>query len=177
MLEAIPTLWSAKELKPKVLTPVAILRAQASQLSPMTQGILRAEVTALHGEEQDILGLDIIAPALDNYRYRMLSVEYTKNMYYPATVSANGLTVTETTKYPYILGGDRTTVIEVEEKVAYSDEELITILGEALQAPENVAMLQSLIARSNEVTNPTTEIEDVDIDEIQAEEQSTENES
>ena len=159
MVETIPNLWSARELKQKVLTPIAILRAQAAQLSPMTHGMLRAEVTTLRAEKQDVLGLEIIAPALHNYRHRLLNVQYTRDEYYPAKVSANGLTVTRIVKNQRTSAESQLTS-EVTELTAYTETELIDILRQALQAPQNIAMLQSLIARSNEVkdTEAITEV-------------------
>ncbi len=164
MLETIPNLWSSTGLKSKVLKPIAILRVQASQLSPMTEGVLRSEVTTVKGERQEILNLDIIAPTLHNFRHRLLSVQYDKEQYYPVKVSAQGLSVTEMEeveerynplssqprrwKNPQLKPVQKS----VESKEAHSEDEFIKILKEVLQAPETVAFLQTLIVRSNEMT-------------------------
>jgi hypothetical protein len=200
MLETIPNLWSAAELKPKVVTPAAILRAQASQLSRMTQGVLEAEVTVLHSNDnQVVLGLEIIAKSLHGYRHRLLSVRHDQEEVYPATVFSGVFQETKTVKEPNPLiqqfGGtlrdtvgsrgtnnplfdpiEREVTTKLEKKIAYSEEKFVAILKEVLQAPATIAMLQSLIARSNEVTNPTDSVEEADAVEPQTSEQSSEGE-
>lgn len=153
MPDTITNLWSP-QLKSKVLSPFAILRIQASQVSPMTQGILRAEVAPISSEKQMTINLEIVAPALNNYRYLLLSVKHDINIYYPSIVSSKGLTIRETVKTGAFRSEEKINIESVATKVAYSEDQFIAILKEALQAPENIALLQSLIARSNEEANP-----------------------
>ena len=168
MPDTITNLWSP-QLKSKVLSPFAILRTQASQVSPMTQGMLRAEVTPISSEKQMTINLEVVAPALNNYRHRLLSVKHDINVYYPSIVSSNGLTTRETVKTGLLMNQEKLVVESVATKTAYSEDQFVAILKEALQAPENVALLQSLIARSNEEAIPV-EIPD-DTHTVQLEEQ------
>src|SRR5260221_6227988 len=154
MVDAIPDLWPTAALKTDVLTPIAILRTQATRLSQKTQGLVVSEVTVTTGEnDQVILGLEVIAPALNNYRYRLLSVQYGTGEIYPVRVSARVLRITETVRSLLPYQADQKIEKPVEQKMAHSDNEFIRIVTEVLQAPETVALLQSLIVRSNEATS------------------------
>jgi hypothetical protein len=174
MAATIPDLWPTSALKIDILTPIAILRSQATRLSQKTQGLLVAETTVTTGSNNQImLGLEVVAPALNNHRQRLLSVQYTKDEIYPARVSARGFRITETTRSTSLLSADKTITKSVDEKTAYSDNEFIKIVQEALQAPETVALLQSLIARSNEATSdsPPTDEEDENMGQNEAQAQ------
>lgn len=184
MLETIPNLW-AGELKSTIVTPVAILRAQASQLRRLTQGVLDAEVTVRYDSDgQVVLGLEIIARGLHDYRHRLLSVRHQPDEVYPATVFSGILKETKTVAEPNIWGMERPSNLsnqrkvteEAEQKVAYTEEKFLAILKEVLQAPETIAALQSLIVRSNEATNLGDPIEVSDAIETQVDEQNVEDE-
>src|SRR5207244_13081321 len=72
-------------LKPNILTPAAILQQQAQALGEQTKGVLVGAV--VKGSSPDtskvLLHLDIIAPALDNYRRRILSAHHEANAAHP----------------------------------------------------------------------------------------------
>src|SRR5579871_4947989 len=87
MAVEIPTLWPVNDIKVDVLTPLAILRVQANELSKITQGILKAEVLTTQGDEVTTHVLDIIAPSL-NSRHRVLGVTHSNEMVYPVIVDA-----------------------------------------------------------------------------------------
>ena len=90
--DTIPDLWPTNALKMNVLTPVAILRTQATRLGQKTGGVLVGDVTVTTGQNnQVVLGLELIVPALNNYRYRLLSVRHAQDAIYPAEVSAKRL--------------------------------------------------------------------------------------
>lgn len=154
MIDTIPDLWPIAALKTDVRTPVAILRTQATRVGQRTQGLLVAEVTVTTGEnDQVVLGLELIVPALNNYRYRLLSVQHAQDAIYPAKVSAKGLKITIKEPNMFPLRGDKISTQQVDTKMAYSEENFISIVQEALQAPETIAFMQSLIVRSNEETS------------------------
>ena len=170
--DTIPDLWPTAALKVDVRTPVAILRTQATRLGQRTQGLLVGEVTVTTGENnQVVLGLEVIVPALNNYRYRLLSVQHAQDAIYPAKVAANGFTVTESVPGNILSFSGPTTVTKhVATKTAHSEGDFIHIVHEALQAPETTALLQSLIFRSNEATSALTlqEVADENEQEIEA---------
>ena len=52
----------------------------------MTSGVLQGEVSVSHGGGDFALGLYIVVPALDNYRYQVARAVHTLDMY-PVTVT------------------------------------------------------------------------------------------
>lgn len=160
MADTIPDLWLSSELKTTVLTPIAILRTQANLLGQKTQGLLVGDVRVTSGEKgQVILSFDVIAPALNSYRYNLLSVRHTKDASYPAAISAQIFITPEKINNMSVLKG-----IGLGSETAYSDRQFIALVQEVLQAQETVARLQSLIVRSNEevVGSPFTKDENTE---------------
>lgn len=133
MSATIPNLWP-DDITVDVVTPAAILKAQASQLAASTKGLLLAEVNASRAGSQVVHQLDVIAPALGGYRHRLLQVSHRQDRVYPATVSGPGLEA----------------LSEWGDKEAYTQQELLKLIGASLQSGEAKSLLLSLIARSNE---------------------------
>lgn len=84
----IVDLWPETIKFEKMITPVIILRQQASLLGKKTKNIVQAEVEK---GTDDISGLFaytlyIVAPALYNYRYKLLSISYSVHLY-PVAIS------------------------------------------------------------------------------------------
>ena len=153
MADTIPDLWPQTGLKPTVLTPAAILRVQATQLAQRTQGVLIGEVVSETQDNQVVLGFDVIAPALRNYRHRLLTVQYAKNAKYPALVKGAGLTTMVTETYTNLLyNSSRKEQVSksVGEKIVFSENSLVDALQQVLGAPETIAVLQSLIIQSTD---------------------------
>ena len=144
MTATIPNLWSP-DIKLNVLTPVAILRAQAGMLSQMTKGLLEAEVIASEGGHESEYALTLIAPALEGYRHQLVVVRHNPSLVYPATLEAEcfGPGQSAEQKAGKNGGGD-------SEATALSDNEFTELLRVALQSPEVNCVVLSLIARSNE---------------------------
>ena len=161
MAETIPNLWPV-DIQARVLTPVAILRAQASEIRKLTQGVLDAEVSVSTNDKDRVwYVLDLIAPALSKYRYRVLSVGHQKDMVYPTHIQAKcyeppdgSLIPVECRRNP----ASRESIILAEGynpwRSAATDEEFMTYVGEVLRSKEVHAIINSLIARSNETSVP-----------------------
>ncbi len=157
MTTAIPDLWGYSDVKPEVLTPIAVLRAQASLLSQKTKGLLigetRISTAAAETEGKETISFDVRAPAANNSRYPLLQVEYASDALYPCTVTGRGLARKEELQITNIIPtfpNTQTVTRTVHNKTAHSDTEFIEIVKEVLQAPTTVALLQTLIAKSNE---------------------------
>jgi hypothetical protein len=138
MPPTIPNLWP-EDIKVDVLSPLAILRAQAGLMGQMTRGLIEAEVTTTateHGRVEH--QLDLIAPALDGYRQRILIASHDEESVYPV-----GLYWYETDD-------------NMEDGDAYNDDEFIQAVGKALRSGAVRAVIASLIYRSNERTATTT---------------------
>lgn len=158
MSDTMPNLWAHSPLSPSIKTPLAILRAQTAPLAQATQGLLRGEVTVTPVGEKTVLTFDVIAPSLNNYRRRLVTVEHTQDEIYPAKITGNGLkdTYQETDSFSFaMIPRTKTVSRNVESKTAYSEDDFVKIIQELLQAPVTTALLQSLIARSNETTAQT----------------------
>ena len=148
MAQRIPNLWSQKDVNVQVLSPLAILRTQAANLEQMTKGLIEAEVTVLTDEKgETVYQLDIIAPVLGGYRHRLLAVSHQKDMVYPVKFILSPNQSSELL-WSYSNRGAAETELTFLEK-----------LGEVLQSKTVNAVIQSIIARSNEILAVSSEAE------------------
>ena len=69
-------------------TPLAILRQQAGLLGESTNNLLVGKVKFLSRSDKFVLGLRIVAPALDNYQFEILTVVYPIELY-PLVVTSS----------------------------------------------------------------------------------------
>jgi hypothetical protein len=157
MPDTIPNLWSA-DINVNILTPIAVLRTQAGLLGKMTKGVLTAHVSSLDGESEVEHYLDLRAPALEGYRYRVLTASYRKDLVYPVEVNAEC----------FAEGGSKAgsdplaSIILPEEsgpRRASGEKQFIDLVGTVLHSSEVVSVIHSLLARSNEqrqTENPPT---------------------
>jgi len=132
MTAKIPDLWPA-ELSERVLTPAAILKAQATILGERTKGVLEAEVSSRpeqtkEGQLVTVYDFDVIAPALNGYRKTILRVEHGKDIIYPVYIKSLGPGIPQ----------------------AANDQKFLEVLGSHLQSQPVMSLIQTLIARSNE---------------------------
>jgi hypothetical protein len=141
MTTAIPDLWS-DDIRVDVLPPVTVLRAQEGLLATKTQGILQAKLLTSATESLVQHSLDLIAPALNFYRVSLLSATHDREMVYPVTVTA------QCWFSEFLPAGAEP--IE-KRRVAATAEEFIDLVREALRSTEVRGLIQSLIARSNEI--------------------------
>lgn len=138
MPSTIPDFWP-NDISPLVLTPLAIMRAQVPGLERRTQGLLEAEVGSVEREKDVVHNFDLIAPALDSFRERILVVTHDRTRVYPAALEAACFT-------------------PVLKKWAMSQAQFLDLIKEVIQSTAVRSSIESLIARSNEVTiRQTTE--------------------
>lgn len=133
MAREIPILWP-QGLNPDVLTPLAIMRVQESALAKLTRGVLTSEVTVNTAKDEVSIGLDLVAPALGNYRQRILNVKHKKGQVYPVELEAA------------CFSGFR--------RPAMTDEEFIAALQEVLSSGTVQSQMLSMMARSNDESDP-----------------------
>jgi hypothetical protein len=99
----------------------------------MTRGLIEAEVTTTSTSEGGVEHqLDLIAPALDGYRQRILTAGHKRDLVYPVDVW-------------WVAGPGWG-----NNAPAYNDEEFMRVAGKALRSDYVRAMIASLIVRSNE---------------------------
>ncbi|HEX5874707.1 MAG TPA: hypothetical protein VFY60_08660 [Pyrinomonadaceae bacterium] len=128
----IQSLWSP-DIKATVLSPLTILKGQAEALALQTGGILLAEVIEEREEGSVLLFLDLVAPALNGSRHRILKVTHNEDMPYPARLEAEVFR----------------TLINSSTS-AFTDEGFTDNVAKVLKSPHVLAIAQSLLARANE---------------------------
>jgi hypothetical protein len=123
----------------KILSPVAILRMRAKELSAMTHGLLEGEVVSAVTPKRVAHELQLVAPALGGERRTILTVTHATNEPYPATV---GAAVFE----PVEMLPD-----EDWRPVAWTMQEFEGVVQRVIESKPVLAAAQSLVARSQEV--------------------------
>ena len=138
MSQNIQSLWSP-DIKATVMSPSTILRGQAEALALQTGGVLLAEVRSEELDENETAILfDLVAPALQGSRHRILRVSHAHGLPYPAWVEAE---VFENLPY--------------SRKYARSDLAFTQVVAEVLNSPPVLSVAQSLVARANEALAET----------------------
>jgi len=128
MPTTIPDLWPADFGVSGPLPPVAILRGQAAALTERTKGLVMGYVrTVPEGGQGFVYAFDLVAPALDDYRYMLLTIGHDINLY-PVELLAR--------------------LIRPESFRAANPEEFERILKEVLSKDETMRIVRSLIAQS-----------------------------
>jgi hypothetical protein len=155
----------------------------ASDLELSTGGTLRGEVgRRAAGDDRIALSFDIVVPALDGSRHRILTIGHAKDRPYPALVDAEVLQAPtgDSTKESTFFSDWRTsqfrlpeslrgtiqseTWAELKEKAklgqsAAGDRELRAMLSEILKNPRVISLAVSLVALANEVSpSPDDEV-------------------
>jgi hypothetical protein len=155
MASEMTNLWPPIETK--VVSPIAILRFQASQLETLTHGLLMAEVLTVPSKGD---GLDhefrIIAPALDGYVFDLFKAWHKKTLVYPVTVSfapweeqeKNAL-IARSPALPRDLVAAHIPKKAVDREAATASE-LGSLLRDILNSTFTRGVIASLISRTNE---------------------------
>jgi hypothetical protein len=141
----IPDLWS-DDVKVDVLTPLAILRTQKAYLERRTQGILRAQVATTTTDAWVQHQLELVAPALNQYRTVVLTARHNADLVYPVIVRSLDYLAPPLSPSRAAPGA-----AEAPERLANSQDEFIALVREILRSGPVRSLIQSLIARSNEV--------------------------
>jgi hypothetical protein len=174
MPTTIPSLWPS-DIMVDVRPPVEILRAQAEKIGEITHGILTAEVTTVTGHEDFASHrLDLIAPKLDGRAYRILTATHRTDLYpvvieaelyRPTKVSAQAVKNLGMQSLAVSFGVDTRTEYPLRawppvddwRPVASNQGEFLNRVAEVLRSPAVRAAIDSLIALSNEKTQPSEE--------------------
>ena len=125
-----------------ILTPAAMLKTQAGMLSKKTNGRLQGlvETYSLRGEIYH--QLFVVVPALENYRYSLLTVHHSPTLY-PVTVDESPVsTATSTSTQAYALAASNLPTTLADEKSFQS------WLGTALSDVNTKRILQNLLAQA-----------------------------
>ncbi len=137
MPTAIPNLWPEEVTNVNVISPVAILKFQASELRKQTHNLLDAEVESIVEGTTMKHRFAVVAPALNRYRFILFSVWHRDQQVYPCMIDAK------------CFEGDYGGVPE-----ASTQDEFIKLVGSVFKSSETKAVIHSLIAQSNEAKAP-----------------------
>jgi hypothetical protein len=119
--------WPADIGVVNFLTPASILREQASLLGQKTKHLIEAEVvTSPHTDGSIMHQFYLVVPAMDNYRYRLLSVNHGVELYPLDIYFGSG-------PGPYAK--------------AVSEEEFISQLKNVLSSEKTKKVIQSLLGQ------------------------------
>jgi hypothetical protein len=119
-------LWGSLDFEP-VTTPKSILEKQANYLTERTRGTLQGRVGDQSEGEVFIFDLDIVAPSLNKYRYTVLTVRHTIELY-PISVFAEAQ--------------------ENRGVLCHNQAEFETALSGILQAPRTRRVISALLSQS-----------------------------
>ena len=143
MANAIPDLWPDIEQSKDVL-PVAILREQAAALGKKTGHLLEGRVNTRTDEDGNFNhSFYVVAPTLDNYSYRLISITHGAEPY-PITVPD-----------PQIIdpGARSFRIPSVHGTLRIrSEKELLDYLREVLNSEKTMRIVGSLLAQVKAAT-------------------------
>ena len=134
MTGTIPDLWG-DQVKVDVVTPLAIMRTQGALLKQRTSGLLEIDIQTTATLIETAHKFFVVAPSLPRYSELLFTASHLNEKVYPAFIEAACLSDSETWR-------------------ADTQNELLDLLQRIFQSPGTRSLLQSLIARSNEVTKP-----------------------
>ena len=127
MSSAIPDLWPADFGSLVKLTPEAILKVQATKLAERTGGSVVGEVKTRIEDGTVYSNFNLVAPALNNYRYKLFYIAHGFNPY--------PLDFVSTPSIPHSI---------------QNEAQFLEKLGEILRAESTATIVNSLIQHSQE---------------------------
>ena len=160
-------LWPDKIAVAKLITPVTILRQQASLLGKKTKNIVQGEVANWKlniGAEYDFQYVFYIgAPALDNYRYRLLGIFYNVSALYPVIIDVEDEEIQKEipSKFKY---GEKIFGPSTKERIsvkANSEEEFLDILKAIFNSAKVLRVISVLLSQSDPSYDPSLKEEEI----------------
>lgn len=139
-------LWP-ESIRADQLSPLAILRLQATKLSQKTGGLLSAEVVSGRESVSDedltiapsgaeaVHRFEVIAPRLDGYRYQMFVCRHDSELVYPA----------------YIEDDDAHELRQGESIRAATQDEFVALVRKVFASKKHVGAISSMLAKIAEL--------------------------
>lgn len=137
-------LWPNEVIHQGMKAPVTILKEQAYLLGQMTKNIVEAHVSFNNANQVATESLPfhylffIVAPALQNYRYKLFSVEYDIDIYPIFFKLSDDIKKDISSSFRNEKG----------EVKAESEEEFQSILGEIFKAQKTLRVINAMLAQS-----------------------------
>lgn len=121
-------LWPSDIGVATLVTPVSILREQAALLGEKTGNLVQAEVKTSSNGPSVIHSFILIAPAMNGYRYRLLSAVHNVEVY-PLNITFEPTSASRSVK---------------------TEQEFTEYLRELLSSEKTINIVKSLIAQSQQ---------------------------
>jgi hypothetical protein len=139
-------LWPDKIAVEKMITPVTILRQQASLLGKKTKNIVQGEVRSSKDNFTSFnYAFYIVATALDNYRYKLLEISYNESLY-PVEVKVESDIRSEISpKFNFTK----------EAVVAISEKDFLVLLREIFNSVKVLRVISVLLSQSDSSYDPS----------------------
>lgn len=142
------SLWPG-QIRAGIQSPLAILQVQALALERQTSGVLTAEVLKKKdGGDRVELSFNIVVPALDGFRHRVMNVAHAENQPYPALISAEIFRGYVAFYDNFLTDG---TVLAKTPNRADTEEEFRNIIAQVFTSTNVVTTAQGLIARATDL--------------------------
>jgi len=142
----IRNLWPTDIEVTSVTPPVTILGQQATMLGNMTKNIILGDVKARESEEYDFSYIFyIVAPALNNYRYKLLTIYHNIDLY-PVTIQVEEDIFNEVPKSITRAIGER-----IPNSIfAKSEEQFTEVLKAIFNSSKAKKVISALLAQSTD---------------------------
>ncbi|MFC0184054.1 hypothetical protein SAMN04515674_102406 [Pseudarcicella hirudinis] len=120
-------LWPDIIMEEEIRSPKIILKEQANFLGEITKNILAGEVDTSSFNNTIFNSFSIVAPLLNNYKYKLFEIRHTMVLY-PCSIEFEGITI----------------------KIL-NEKDLVDVLKSIFNNDTTKKVIQSLIAQSKEV--------------------------
>ena len=85
MPDQIQDFWPENIGQTNIVTPVSLLKQEASYLGPKTKQLVKAEVSTSNSGNNFVHSFNLVVPGLSNYKYQLFQVQHPITLY-PATI-------------------------------------------------------------------------------------------
>jgi hypothetical protein len=155
----IVDLWPDTIKVEKMITPVTILRQQASLLGRKTKNIIQGEVEKGTGDfssDSFAYTFYIVTPALNNYRYRLLSISYGVYLY-PVAIKIEDKEILEEISSKFIAILTKSGILGI---TANSEPEFLNILRAIFNSAKVMRVISVLLSQSDPSYDPSLKDEE-----------------
>ena len=157
----IVDLWPDKIKVEKLITPVTILRQQASLLGKKTKGIVQGEIEdGKGGFSLNLFNYTfyIVAPALNNYRYRLFNISYEVSLY-PLEIDVES-EIREEIPSNFIKKRSGA-IIALEFVYANSEKDFLEILKAIFNSAKVLRVISVFLSQSDPSYDPSLKEEEI----------------
>ena len=134
-MSILESLWP-EDIRTEVLLPVTILQAQAESLTKVTKGILAGSTEVESAKDKTVLRLVVTAPAYNDFRVTLLTIEHHPKLPYPCLITNDKATAND---------------FAAQDINAADDESLQSCIRKILHSNGVRGVITSLLANSKQL--------------------------